>query len=97
MLRPSLSTRRWQRAIRSEATSRIGLAAFGKNPEGALKMAWDRAIMPFLDPTARKEVEERLEKEKAVYPGDTIRHWPIGSTVLWIMAFLLVYLLIYYI
>jgi multicomponent Na+:H+ antiporter subunit D len=70
---------------------------FGLNPVGALMMAFDSFRMHFVDPAQQKEIKERLDKEKEAYPGDIINHWPIGSTVQWIMLFLLFYLLIYYI
>jgi len=70
---------------------------FSLNPVGALMMAKDSIYMHFGDPTQQKEIQQRLEKEKKAYPGDIIRHWPIGQTILWVMLFLLSYLIIYYI
>ena len=70
---------------------------FSLNPVGALMMAKDSIFMHFGDPTQQKKLRERLREEKKAYPGDVIRHWPIGSTVLWVTLFLLSYLLIYYI
>ncbi len=70
---------------------------FSLNPVGAIMMARDSIFMHFGDPTQQKKLRERLREEKKAYPGDVIRHWPIGSTVLWVTLFLLSYLLIYYI
>ena len=70
---------------------------FSLNPVGAIMMARDSIFMHFGDPVRRKELQEKLEEEKKAYPGDIIKHWPIGSTILWVMLFLLSYLLIYYI
>lgn len=68
-----------------------------RNPLGVLKMFTDRVSLLFSDERKRVEVEYRLRHEKSIYPGDVIRHWPIGSTVLWITVFLLAYLLAYYV
>jgi len=38
--------------------------------------------------------ERRLKAEKAAFPGDIVKHWLIGQSVLWATLFLLVYLLI---
>lgn len=68
----------------------------GKNPFAVLKIASDTLLLRFSGPEKRAEIEQRIKKEKDIYPGDIIKHWPIGSTVLWIMIFLLAYLLINY-
>ncbi len=70
---------------------------FSLNPVAALIMARDSIYMHFGDPAQQKELREKIKEEKKAYPGDIIRHWPIGSTVLWVTLFLLSYLLIYYI
>lgn len=72
------------------------LIRFSRNPMAALKIAADTALLHFSPPGSRPEIERRVEIEKAIYPGDIIKHWPIGSTVLWITLFLLVYLLVYF-
>ncbi len=69
---------------------------FGKNPLGAIMIAVDKARIDFLNPANRPAIEQRMNKEKSIYPGDIIKHWPIGSTVLWAGILLLAYLLIYY-
>ena len=68
----------------------------GKNPFAVLKIASDTLLLRFSGPEKRAEIEQRIKKEKDIYPGDIIRHWPIGSTVLWITLFLLAYLLVSY-
>ncbi len=70
---------------------------FSKNPLGALKIAADTAFILVCGSDRRAEVKRRIDKEKAIYPGDIIKHWPIGSTVLWVTIFLLTCLLIYYV
>lgn len=67
-----------------------------KNPLAVLKMTGDTMLLTFSNPVRKREILKRIEKEKAIYPGDIIKHWPIGSTVLWVTLFLLTYLLIYY-
>ncbi len=70
---------------------------FSKNPLGAMKISTDRVVMQFSSPRRKREIGNLIEMEKAIYPGDIIKRWPIGSTVLWVTTLLLVYLLIYYI
>ena len=72
------------------------LIRFSRNPLAALKIAADTVLLHLSDRESRPEIERRIEIEKAIYPGDIIKHWPIGSTVLWITLFLLVYLLVYF-
>ncbi len=67
-----------------------------KNPFAVLKIASDTLLLRFSGPEKRAEIEQRIKKEKDIYPGDIIKHWPIGSTVLWITLFLLAYLLVNY-
>jgi multicomponent Na+:H+ antiporter subunit D len=73
------------------------LAWVSRNPTAAFRMGLDMALLSVSGPEKRRRIEERLRTEKEIYPGDIIRHWPIGFTVLWITLFLLVYLLIYYV
>ena len=68
-----------------------------KNPPAVLKIASDTVLLRFSGPEKKARIEQRIQREKEIYPGDIIRHWPIGSTVLWITLFLLAYLLIYYV
>ena len=73
--------------------SLIGLS---KNPLAVLKITADTVLLQFSGPDKRVEIEKRIKKERDIYPGDIIKHWPIGSTVLRITLLLLAYLLIYY-
>ncbi len=38
---------------------------------------------------------KRLVEEITDYPGDVIRYSHVGTTVIWVMGFLLAYLIIY--
>jgi multicomponent Na+:H+ antiporter subunit D len=67
-----------------------------KNPVAAFKIASDTVLLQFSSPGRRAAREQGIKREKEIYPGDIIEHWPIGSTVLWITLFLLACLLIYY-
>jgi multicomponent Na+:H+ antiporter subunit D len=69
---------------------------FAKNPAGVMKMGLDYIEMAWVSDDQVPKVKERIEREKKIYPGDIISHWPIGSTVTWVTAFLLIYLLFYY-
>jgi multicomponent Na+:H+ antiporter subunit D len=68
-----------------------------KNPLAVMKIASDTVLLKFAVPEKRDEIRARINKEKEIFPGDIIKHWPIGSVVLWAILFLLVYMLIYYI
>ena len=70
---------------------------FGRNPMGALKMASDYTLIMLVNKDDVPRIRERIKREKEIYPGDIIKHWPIGSTVIWVTLFLLVDLLIYYV
>ena len=72
------------------------LSRFSKNPLAFLKITVDRVIMSFSGFIRREEIRGQITREKEIYPGDIIRHWPIGSTVLWVILFLLAYLILYY-
>ncbi|MDH4162622.1 MAG: Na(+)/H(+) antiporter subunit D [Nitrospirota bacterium] len=84
--------------IRRTVFERIpsALSWFGKNPLAVLKMASDRALLAFSGPEQRNILIARLEKEKNIYPGDIIKHWPVGTSVLWATLLLLAYLLLQY-
>jgi multicomponent Na+:H+ antiporter subunit D len=69
---------------------------FSRNPLAIMKMLTDRVSLLFSGEQEKIRVEQRLRHEKNIYPGDVIKHWPIGSTVLWVTLFLLAYLLAYY-
>jgi multicomponent Na+:H+ antiporter subunit D len=74
------------------------LSWFCKNPLGACKIATDTVLLYL---TKRSNIEyieqekKRIEREREIYPGNIIKHWPIGSTVVWVTLFFLVYLLIF--
>lgn len=72
------------------------LSWFSKNPVAALKMTADTIVMSFSGLSRKEEIRGEIMREKEIYPGDIIRHWPIGSTVLWVILFLLAYLILYY-
>jgi multicomponent Na+:H+ antiporter subunit D len=75
------------------------LSWFCKNPLAACKIASDTAFLYLSKNTDLSHIEQerkRIDREKEIYPGDIIKHWPIGSTVLWVTLFLLTYLLVYY-
>lgn len=69
---------------------------FGKNPVGVLKMWFDYFLVFIGNNDDVHKITARIRKEKELYPGDIIKHWPIGSTVIWITIFLLINLLVYY-
>lgn len=68
----------------------------GRNPLAVLKIASDTALLQFAVPEKREAIRQRIKNEREIYPGDIIKHWPIGTMVLWAILFLLAYLLIYY-
>lgn len=72
------------------------LSWISKNPMAVLKIASDTVLLQFAVPEKREEIKQRIEMEKKIYPGDIIKHWPIGTVVLWVILFLLAYLLVYY-
>ena len=65
----------------------------------ALKMAGNNIVLTLFEESFTKEKVERIRKriiEKInVYPGDVIRYPHVGTTVIWVMGFLLGYLIIY--
>ena len=67
-----------------------------KNPAAVLKIASDTVLLRFSGPEKTAQIEQRIQREKKIYPGNIIKHRPIGLTVLWITQFLLAYLLVYY-
>lgn len=67
-----------------------------QNPFAVLKIASDTILLMFSSQDRRTELQQRIKRGKDIYPGDIIKHWPIGSTVIWITLFLLAYLLANY-
>ncbi len=42
-----------------------------------------------------EKLKERIAEKLTDYPGDIVRYLHVGTTVIWVMGFLLAYLLIY--
>lgn len=74
----------------------LSLIWASKNPLAAMKIASSVVLLVFSGPRKRAEIQQRIKGEKEIYPGDVIKYWPLGTVVLWITVFLLLYLLIYY-
>ncbi|MBO1225525.1 MAG: Na(+)/H(+) antiporter subunit D [Candidatus Scalindua sediminis] len=74
-------------------------AWFSKNPLMALKVAGNNIVLAIFEESFTKEKVERIRKriveQITVYPGDVIRYSHVGTTVIWVMGFLMVYLIIY--
>jgi hypothetical protein len=62
----------------------------------ALNIWTRKALLLVASGEKKAELRELIRKEEEVYPGDVLKHWPIGNTVLWVTLVLLAYLLIYY-
>ena len=67
------------------------LVLISKNPVAVMKIASDNVLLRFSSSKKSAQIKHRIKKEKEIYPGEIINHWPIGSTILWITLFLLVY------
>lgn len=74
----------------------LSLIWASKNPSAVMKIASDVMLLAVSSPKRRAEIQQRIKGEIKIYPGDVIKHWPIGWTVLWVTIFLLVYLIAYY-
>lgn len=72
---------------------------FSRNPLMALKMAGNSIALAVFEESFTKEKVERIRRriveELTDYPGDVIRYSHVGTTVIWVMGFLLAYLIIY--
>lgn len=72
---------------------------FSRNPLAALKVAGNNIAIALFEESFTKEKVERIRKRIAEgltdYPGDVIRYSHVGTTVIWVMGFLLAYLIIY--
>jgi hypothetical protein len=73
------------------------LTFLSRNPVAILRICYDRFLWNLSGEQRKHVIEERIRREKDIYPGDIIKHWPIGSTVLWVTIFLFACLLLYYI
>ena len=67
------------------------LVWISKNPVAVMKIASYNVLLRFSSPKKSAQIKHRIQKEKEIYSGEIINHWPIGSTILWITLFLLVY------
>ncbi len=65
---------------------------FSRNPLLASKIILESLLYILGAKREEKELKTIIEK----YPLDMVKHWPIGTTVLYVTFFLLLYLLIYY-
>ena len=65
----------------------------------ALQMAGNKIMLELFEESFTKEKVERIRKriaeELTNYPGGVIRYSHVGTTVIWVMGFLLAYLIIY--
>ncbi len=52
-------------------------------------------FLRFRGSTTREKLRKQMRKEIALYPGNVIRYSHVGTTVIWVMGFLLAYLIIY--
>ena len=73
-----------------------GLVWFGKNPPAALKLVLDWVRIPLAESRRQPEFRQRLEQERAAYPGDSFIPWSIGSAVSMVLVFFGAYLIIFY-
>ncbi|MEK7772819.1 MAG: Na(+)/H(+) antiporter subunit D [Deltaproteobacteria bacterium] len=69
------------------------LAYFARNPLLMTEIIAGRVLCAFSGRGSR--LEETVKGEMAAYPADTIKHWPIGSTILWVTMFLLISVFLY--
>ena len=77
----------------------LRLAWFSKHPVSVIKYIVGRAVLWIIQiawPGRERLLSTWLENEREGYPGESSIQWPIGSTVLWVVLFLLGSLLIYY-
>ncbi|MFQ5963341.1 MAG: Na(+)/H(+) antiporter subunit D [Candidatus Scalinduaceae bacterium] len=72
---------------------------FSRNPLLALKVAGNYIVIAIFEEQFTKEKVERIRsrivEKMTVYPGNVIRYSHVGTTVIWVMGFLLAYLIIY--
>jgi multicomponent Na+:H+ antiporter subunit D len=74
--------------------SSLGWAS--RNPAAFLRIAADSVLLAFAVPERREAIRGRIRREIKTYPGDTVRHHPIGLSVLLATLFLVLYLVIEY-
>jgi len=71
----------------------VSIIWFLRNPVVALNIFFKT----FLFLIGFKKVRVEIEKEIKKYPEDTVKHWPIGVTILYVTILLLLFLMVYYI
>jgi multicomponent Na+:H+ antiporter subunit D len=74
----------------------LSLIWASKNPAAVFRIVADTVLLQFTIPEKREDIRQRIKREKETYPGDILKHRPIGLAVLWVVLFLLLYLMIYY-
>jgi len=77
----------------------LSLAWFSKNPMSVIKNIVGKAVLWIIQiarPGRERLLTTWVENEREDYPGESSIQWPIGSTVLWVVLFLLGSLVIYY-
>ena len=67
-----------------------------KNPFAVMRIASDTLLLQVSGPDKRNEIQQRINKEKEMYPGNINVYRPVGLSVLLITLFLMAYLLVYY-
>jgi multicomponent Na+:H+ antiporter subunit D len=72
------------------------LSWFSKNPLSAIKIGADTLLLRFSREEQKAGIGQRLNAEKAAFPGDIVKNWPIGQSVLWATLFLFAYLILKY-
>ncbi len=72
------------------------LVAFSRNPMAATRLAWTAVQLRFATGEEARILRSRLHRRRRLFPEDSARPWPIGFAVTWIVAFLFVYLVLYY-
>ncbi len=73
-----------------------GLSMASENPRAFLRITALEARLYFSTPENEAVLQERLDAALEAYPGEVYRYRPVGSTVMWIILFLLGYLALYY-
>lgn len=72
------------------------LSWWSRNPLAALKIGGDIVLARISTGRVHRAVAKRLAREQAIYPGDIMKRWPVGTSVLWVTLFLFAYLMVYY-
>ncbi len=69
-----------------------------KNPYAVIKIASYNLLLQFSSPQADKKamIEQRLKKEKEIYPGNINAFRPVGLSVLLMTLFMLAYMFVYF-